>query len=164
MFVNKCYLCFTKKYLATQPAPSTTTQPVPTHAPDQLPYRATADYVWSNFNNNATSIIECGTSHNKTDPSFGTPKSFDPNCKVWGGPRCNIESNRKKICLGNGPLGMGTSVILRNTSIYASSKVTSLCTFITYISMCNIIYQKGSLFLKTWNKKLYFQIPIVYDR
>ena len=108
------------------PPPPTTTQPVPTYAPNQLPYRTTTDYVWSNFNNNATCdncIIECASSHEALP--------FDPTCKPWGGKQCTEKTNE---CLGNGPLGMGTSVILRNTSTFASSKVNSICTFIT---MCN---------------------------
>lgn len=116
---------FYKKLLATVPPPPTTTQPIPTYSPSQLPYKATADYVWSNFNNNATSIIECASSHEALP--------FDPKCKPWGGTRCN---DKKTECLGNGPLGMGTSVILRNDSS-AKSKVNLICIFIGYRSMCN---------------------------
>ena len=92
---------------------------IPTYAPDKLPYRVTTDYVWSKFNNNATSIIECKTSHEDLP--------FDPKCKEWGGPRC---LDRTDECIGNGPLGMGSSVILRNTSS-ASMKVIES----TFLSM-----------------------------
>ena len=101
--------------LATEPPPSTTTQPIPTYAPDELPYKATSDYVWSKFNNNATKLFAAHCTIGD-----GVPKE---NCdfKDWGGPQCSDKSNE---CIGNGPLGMGSSVILGETAT-ASSKVNS---------------------------------------
>ena len=107
----KIYCLIYYNLIATEAPPTTTTQPVPTFPPDQLPYKVTSDYVWSNFASNATEILECATSHEASP--------FDPECKAWGGTRC---LDKKNECLGNGPLGMGSSMILRNTSS-GSSKV-----------------------------------------
>ena len=107
----KIYCLIYYNLIATEAPPTTTTQPVPTFPPDQLPYKVTSDYVWSNFASNATEILECATSHEALP--------FDPECKAWGGTRC---LDKKNECLGNGPLGMGSSMILRNTSS-GSSKV-----------------------------------------
>ena len=107
----KIYCLIYYNLIATEAPPTTTTQPVPTFPPDQLPYKVTSDYVWSNFASNATEILECATSHEALP--------FDPECKAWGGTRC---LDKKSECLGNGPLGMGSSMILRNTSS-GSSKV-----------------------------------------
>ena len=107
----KLYCLIYYNLIATEAPPTTTTQPVPTFPPDQLPYKVTSDYVWSNFASNATEILECATSHEALP--------FDPECKAWGGTRC---LDKKNEGLGNGPLGMGSSMILRNTSS-GSSKV-----------------------------------------
>ena len=130
-------LLFSINLLATEPPPTTSTQPIPTYAPDQLPYKATSDYVWSKFNNNATTIfaLECNIQDEKGNwfqykncgglngKSISVDGLTNPKVKAvsWGGPQCSERSNE---CIGNGPLGMGSSVILRNTST-ATSKVSS---------------------------------------
>ena len=121
--LNIIYFTFLHNFqttLATEAPPPTTTQPIPTYAPEELPYKKTTDYIWSNFNTNATEIVECGPSDQFL---------FDVECRPWVElvdkkevDGCAYLSNE---CIANGPLGFGASVVLRNTS-HASLKVNSV--------------------------------------
>ena len=107
--------------LATEPPPVTTTQPVPTFAPNQLPYKVTTDYVWSRFQNNATSVIECVTHMGPTNTELLPTEKKDRLCEIDGTSvhlakvECVADP---KVCVGNGPLGMGSSVLLKPTTYY----------------------------------------------
>ena len=106
---------------------------VPTYAPEKLRYKQTTDYVWSNFEQNATTIMECATSHDAL-PWTECCQDLSDCTTSWGAAECADKTNE---CLGNGPLGMGTSVLLQNTSS-AARKVNS--TLLFFLELAPNIY------------------------